>query len=119
VTRSQLRFALARLVSERFYIQKSTLPCQSETRGYQCRANRLRKNYIGTRELCLARTSGTSPVCLVIWSLWFIWLIWSIWLVWFNQIIETDQIDETDRTDYMSKTGCRTFSASSEAYFFC
>jgi hypothetical protein len=35
VTRSQLRSALARLVSERVYIQKSTLPCQSETRGWE------------------------------------------------------------------------------------
>src|SRR3977135_2522877 len=33
VTRSQLRSALARLVSERIYIQKSTLTCQSEKRG--------------------------------------------------------------------------------------
>jgi hypothetical protein len=35
MTRSQLRSALARLVSERVYIQKSTLPCQSETRGWE------------------------------------------------------------------------------------
>jgi hypothetical protein len=36
VTRSPLRSALARLVSERVYIQKFTLPCQSETRGWEC-----------------------------------------------------------------------------------
>ena len=51
--------------------------------------------------------SGTSSVCLVIWSVWSIWTLWSIWLVWFNQIIETDQ---------MNKTGWRTASASVQDY---
>jgi hypothetical protein len=39
-------------------------------------------------------TSGTSPVCL------------ALWLVWFNQL------NKTDETDQMNKPGWRTFSAS-------
>src|SRR6266850_1760215 len=48
----------------------------------------------------MVRTSGTSPVCLVIWS------VWSIWLVYCNQT------NQTDRTDQMNKTDWRTVSAS-------
>ena len=44
--------------------------------------------------------SGTSPVCLVVWS------FWSIWLVSYNQTNQTDQ------TDQMNKTSWRTISAS-------
>src|SRR5713101_3207218 len=48
----------------------------------------------------MVRTSGTSSVCLVIWS------VWSIWLVYCNQT------NQTDRTDQMNKTSWQPFSAS-------
>jgi hypothetical protein len=54
----------------------------------------------------LVCTSGTRPVCLVVFSVWF------IWLVSFNQPHETDRIDQIDQTDQMNQTGWRAFSAS-------
>jgi hypothetical protein len=41
----------------------------------------------------MVRTSGTSPVSLIIWSVRFIWLVYC------------NQTNQTDRTDQMNKTG--------------
>ena len=54
----------------------------------------------------MVRTSGTSPVSLVIWSVWFIWSVYC------------NQTNQTDRTDQMNKTGWRTFSASCQTCLF-
>lgn len=63
----------------------------------------------------MVRASGTSPVCLVIWS------VSSIWLNQTNQIDQINQMnkrDQTDRTDQMNKTGWRIFfSILLEVYY--
>jgi len=41
--------------------------------------------------------SGTSPVCLVVWSFWSIWL---------------GSCNQTNQTDQMNKTSWQTISAS-------
>ena len=57
----------------------------TETRGHQFRANRLRENYVGTRELRWSARLGLARFIWLIWFVLFIRLIWFIWLVSFNQ----------------------------------
>jgi hypothetical protein len=50
----------------------------------------------------MVRTSWTSPICLVIWS---VSSVWSVLFIWLNQTNQRDQMDQTDRTDQMNETG--------------
>jgi hypothetical protein len=83
-------------------IQKSTPPCQSETRGYQCRANRLRENYVGTPRTSLVRTSGPSLVCLVC-LVCLVSLVHLVDLVYPVGLVQPNNRDRPDRPNRLNE----------------